>query len=1235
MPSLYFTPASISYLNQFLLSLLITIYLSVRLVQRARESFQRQDHLLLMFFLWTTLFSLLLFLEASFLPAERFIVVCFQNTILAAMLVTLIQFAYHFPVVVEKQKLERRIVLWITIFYTLAEAGIAAWRLHILGEGRVEFRPALLDIPVALEFVWVIFVFVRSSIRNWNQPVIRQFALIFLIPLWLALLNILRSYYAISTSLYHINMSVGILFTIFPFALAYLVSLPEKTSFITKLSATVLTGILAVLGTISWLVAPAYAKQFDPSIIDHRTIRFTPNESGGYDAEEAPFHFEGFFGENLDLFDEIGNANRSIYETTFPFPFLGETYDRVFITNDGVISMGSQVIWRNYQYHFANAPMIIPLLVDLSPTTETENGVYLLRQTDRLVITYLDVPAYNHPEARYTFQVILFADGSFEFTYNGLPDLDFHVDDRPEATAWAIGYKPAHAPQTSTNFASLPQQGGAEGLLQDEYRNFRSYLHEFMLPVAAAIFVSGLIFLAGLPLVLHVNFTQPLNTLLHGVQEFNQGKRGATTPIYLNDEIGFLAAAFNNMTGELDTLISDLESRVKKRTAELVEVNRTLSDSQKFFEELFEASPDAVITINQQGVITQANARAEIVFGYARLELLGKPINTLFPENFADIYRKGRRDNRKASQVSAVGIEVYGKRKDGRVFPADLLFSPFKSTQGRLILAVVRDISERVDMENILRRRNETLAALDQMMLDLANRHEVDDILQALLGKIGPLLDAQDVSIDMAEGGDTLVTYAATPNQPLKTGDIMRRGEGGWLSWQAVDTRQPAVLEDYSTWERRRDLYEGHPIHAIVIVPILQGERVAGTINFSRTTPDYPFDETDIYAATQLAQMVALALDNSHLYTQLRTELEERREIEEVLRISQKNFMSYFNMGAVGMAVTTPDQQWLEVNDRLCEMMGYSREELRQIHWNELTHPDDLAANLELFEQAIRGERDSYQMDKRFVRKDGGIVYASMYATCQRNVDRSVGYFLVSLVDITERVQQEQALQQAQAELLEQRLNSATLEERQRLARDLHDSLNQSIHSLVLFSETLMAAIEKKNLEHAKHIVEQVQESARQSLKETRLLLFELQTQGQGRSVDLIRDLEERLAKVENHAGIRSQVSQKGNLKHIPLSWHENLYWITIEALNNALKHAQARKMFIDIRCTPKELELTITDDGRGFFPAKVVPGGMGLENMQVRAQQLGGQLTVESEPAKGTCVRFRAEIKAEDRGKY
>ena len=79
-------------------------------------------------------------------------------------------------------------------------------------------------------------------------------------------------------------------------------------------------------------------------------------------------------------------------------------------------------------------------------------------------------------------------------------------------------------------------------------------------------------------------------------------------------------------------------------------------------------------------------------------------------------------------------------------------------------------------------------------------------------------------------------------------------------------------------------------------------------------------------------------------------------------------------------------------------------------------------------------------------------------------------------------------------------------------------------------------------------------------------------------------------------------------MDHCPQGWHENLFWITIEALNNALKHAQARHMQIIIRCSPKRLELKVVDDGIGFNPAKPHVGGLGLRNMHDRTSLLGGE---------------------------
>jgi len=219
--------------------------------------------------------------------------------------------------------------------------------------------------------------------------------------------------------------------------------------------------------------------------------------------------------------------------------------------------------------------------------------------------------------------------------------------------------------------------------------------------------------------------------------------------------------------------------------------------------------------------------------------------------------------------------------------------------------------------------------------------------------------------------------------------------------------------------------------------------------------------------------------------------------------------------------------------------------------------------------------------------------------------------------------QSEERMHQTQAQLGEQRRELAVIEERQRMARNLHDSVNQSIHSMVLFSDTLASTLEKNNLERARQIMERLRESARQSLKETRLLLYEMQAEGRKRSVELVEDLETRLATVERRAGIRSQVTLEGSLEHCPPEWKENLFWITIEALNNSLKHAQARNVQIAIRCFPERMDLKVSDNGKGFDSGKAHVGGMGLDSMRARANELGGTLAIDSKPGQGATVRF------------
>ncbi|MBA4266695.1 MAG: hypothetical protein C0453_16585, partial [Comamonadaceae bacterium] len=113
----------------------------------------------------------------------------------------------------------------------------------------------------------------------------------------------------------------------------------------------------------------------------------------------------------------------------------------------------------------------------------------------------------------------------------------------------------------------------------------------------------------------------------------------------------------------------------------------------------------------------------------------------------------------------------------------------------------------------------------------------------------------------------------------------------------------------------------------------------------------------------------------------------------------------FYELPFIGMAISsTSDKRWLQVNDRLCEILGYPREELLQLPWTDITHPDDLRANLNLFEDLHAGRIDSYEMQKRFVRKNGEVVNTEINVRPLRNPDGSILHLFTTVQDITDRL---------------------------------------------------------------------------------------------------------------------------------------------------------------------------------------------------------------------------------------
>ncbi|NCF67950.1 MAG: GAF domain-containing protein [Chloroflexi bacterium] len=204
------------------------------------------------------------------------------------------------------------------------------------------------------------------------------------------------------------------------------------------------------------------------------------------------------------------------------------------------------------------------------------------------------------------------------------------------------------------------------------------------------------------------------------------------------------------------------------------------------------------------------------------------------------------------------------------------------------------------------------------------------------------------------------------------------------------------------------------------------------------------------------------------------------------------------------------------------------------------------------------------------------------------------------------------------------------IDERNRLARELHDSVTQSLYSVTLFAEAGRRMVAAGEYDQAIAYLGDVSETSRQTLKEMRLLVHRLRPSLLAKE-GLVRALQHRLNAVEGRVGIDHRLVVEGDLNLTP-ALEEALYYIAQEALNNALKHADASEVMVELRGHEGgDIELKIIDNGCGFDPLLVAEaGGLGLTSMRERADMFGGEVGCKSAPGQGAviCATFPSSQK-------
>jgi signal transduction histidine kinase len=217
------------------------------------------------------------------------------------------------------------------------------------------------------------------------------------------------------------------------------------------------------------------------------------------------------------------------------------------------------------------------------------------------------------------------------------------------------------------------------------------------------------------------------------------------------------------------------------------------------------------------------------------------------------------------------------------------------------------------------------------------------------------------------------------------------------------------------------------------------------------------------------------------------------------------------------------------------------------------------------------------------------------------------------------------------ASLYEQAERSAQAAERSRLARELHDSVTQSLYSMALYGEATARLLTRGRQEEAVVRLRELRDTAQEALRAMRLLIFELHPPALEKGLAMA--LQARLDTVESRCGVRADLQVEGK-KVLSSDLQAELYHIALEALNNALKHARAQSVRVHLEQGKALVHLQVRDDGIGFETAPLSKrGGFGISGMRERARRIGGTLEITSAPGQGTCVTVDVPIREREDG--
>ena len=531
--------------------------------------------------------------------------------------------------------------------------------------------------------------------------------------------------------------------------------------------------------------------------------------------------------------------------------------------------------------------------------------------------------------------------------------------------------------------------------------------------------------------------------------------------------------------------------------------------------------------------------------------------------------------------------------------------------------------------------QSKELAALHAISGVVSNELGLPETLVTALDKTMEVMDVNAGAIfllDEESGSANITTHQGLDETCANILDHLQVA-GSFLEG-VIGAGDSRIVSNLTVDQTFRALYDCG-FRRLAVAPLLSRGIVLGAL-FVTTSAQKVFSEQDIALLTSIGGQIGVAIEGSRLFEAEQHRAEQFRLISAVGR----RFSSLLDIDKVLAQVVRLIQQ----------TFGYYHVAIGLIEGDEVVYRmgagplwDDPAfdfkpARLRVGQEGVTGWVagtgqpilvPDVRVDPRYVLMEGSRCRSELIVPVIAK-GRVIGVLDVQSNRLDDFDETDLAVIQAlgnqaaiaieNAQLYEQAQQLAVLEERARLARDLHDAVTQSIYSLTLLAAAGLRMIDNGDRQQIRENQTRIDDIAQQALQEMRLLVYELRP-SELKELGLVGALERRLEVVERRAGIEARL-QAEDLSALALDLEEELYRIAQEALNNALKHARASAVIVRIQLQDGLLDMSIRDNGRGFEPLAIGDkGGLGLQTMQERADRIGGEFSLSSAPDEGTVV--------------